>query len=197
MNQNLTILLNEYAALKDFRERCIRNIEEATRTYLIFIGFTATASAITLEKGLPKTYLFLIFLICIIVGMNIYSNNIQTHINFIDYTRKLNKTRGLFKRFKLLEGLLVLTTDPNYPPYDNLGVLNKKFSRDGSLIFIQIINSILGSVACYALILAIENLVYIPYFYDCKILFCIGIGFILYLVHSKINKDLIEEAKNI
>jgi len=178
MKEIVDVLINEYNSIKDFRERCIRNIEETTRTYLIFLGFGATSSAIFFEKQLPPIYMIFIMTICLIVGIIIYRLNIQTHINFINYTRKLNETRSFFSELKIPDKYFLLPTDGKHPEYDRIGVLNKRFSKHGSLKIIQLINSIIGGVEFFFIVGEVSPLFIFWISVGCKLCFSIFFGVI-------------------
>ena len=96
MNKELEILLNEYKTIQEFRERSIKNIEETTRTYLLFIGFSVTAASYIFENKNNIVYFSLILFVCLCVGIRIYKMNIGTHITYIKYTRLLNEIRSKF-----------------------------------------------------------------------------------------------------
>lgn len=194
MKDKITIIMNEYQAIKEFRERCIRNIEETTKTYLIFLGFGATATSFFLEKKIDSEYHVIILVILLIVGLLIYKLNIHTHINFINYTRKLNETRSFFLEFKIPKKYLKLSTDKEHPKFDGIGFLDNKFSRQGSLRIIQILNSIIGSFVTFILI---EKALLISYtIYECRFIISMLAGIVIYLTHLWVNDQEIRKAEN-
>jgi hypothetical protein len=193
MDRRLTVLLNEYQTIKDFRERCIRNIEEATRTYFIFLGFVVTATSFYIEKKIENVYLASILSILVLAGFLIYYLNIQTHINFIKYTRKLNKTRKQFLDFKIPKEYLTLGTDEKHPKYDRIGFLDLRFSRNGSLRIIQVFNTIIGIFATYLLLE--ETMIINLSIYECREIVSLFAGGFIYQIHFWINDRMINKAK--
>ena len=65
-NLDFEIHLNEYRTIKEFRERCVKNIEESTRTYIQFIGFVIASIAILITNKL-LAIVFIILAITFIV----------------------------------------------------------------------------------------------------------------------------------
>ncbi len=53
MREELDIVFHEYKTIFELRQRCIKNIEDNMRTYLIFVGFIATA--FSFNRQIKKT----------------------------------------------------------------------------------------------------------------------------------------------
>lgn len=155
-NADLDIYLNEYQTIKEFRERCIKNIEESTRTYIQFIGFVLAALSIIITNDINNSLIGIIFLIlsfALIVGIVVYKTTVISNITFIEYTRKLNITRNLFNNLSNSgKYQFVLSIDENHPQFDNIGSLGDKLSKVGILWLIKIFNSFIISTIFYLFI---------------------------------------------
>jgi hypothetical protein len=195
-NIKLSIITNEYQTIKEFRERCVKNIEESTRTYLIFFGFVITALALVKEFSDFETPKFLIIFpltVCVIVGWYVYKLIIQTHINFINYTRKLNITRKFLKEKTKNSKYILLPTSGKEPAFDTIGYTGKKFSEDGVLRIIQILNSLVVGAITFLLIDTLLLMVINEFIIKIIIPFLLII--ISFLMHKNTNCILIKEAE--
>jgi hypothetical protein len=199
MREGLEIILNEYRTIFELRQRCIKNIEESMKTYLLFVGFIVTAFSFVAKKPENARYAIFLFFVCGIVGFFIYRMIVESHINFIVYTRKLNKTRSYFKKRKKgkLSDHILLTTKGKKPKFDTIGFLGKKFSQDGVLKLIQLINSLISFVFLYLLINEI---------FCCTRFFCLyrvgnliiafTFALVFYLLHTLANNKIVDQAKD-
>lgn len=141
------ILINEYNALMNLRERSIKSIGSTANSYTTFLGLLATAVSIIYKyfENKDDSLIFLpIGLAFVVYGVIIYSSIISSHINFTIYTRKLNLTRRLLVMNKKgLRKKIFLPIDGNEPNFDELGFLKQKYSKVGFLAIIKWINSVL------------------------------------------------------
>lgn len=150
----LQVLLNEYKYISELRERSIKNIENSTNTYLVVLGACLSSFSIFNNGFNSSNFSNLVQYIPIgvlvifqIVGYFIYKNMVLTHTNFINYTRYLNSTRNSLIENGYIEAksifLQVNRRGEEEPLYDNLGFSKKmKFSKDGMLRVVQIVNSL-------------------------------------------------------
>ena len=199
MREGLEIILNEYRTIFELRQRCIKNIEESMKTYLLFVGFIVTAFSLVAKKPENAKYAIFLFFACCIVGFLIYRMIVESHINFIVYTRKLNKTRTYFKKWKKgkLSKFILLTTKGKKPKFDTIGFLGKNFSQDGVLKLIQLINSLISFVFLYLLINEFFCWTRFARFYRVgNLIIAFAFALIFYLLHNLVNNKLVNQAKN-
>jgi len=130
MKEKLEIILNEYNAILAFRARCIKNIDEGMKTYLLFLGFNATAISFFTNNHSPNIWLIGILLaLCALVGFKIYEQMVATYIQMIVYTKKLNLTRKLFTHWKRARRLLYLPITEKKPDFDKTGYAEKNSQK--------------------------------------------------------------------
>lgn len=197
MNDQLEIIFQEYNTIFSLRERCIKNIEESMKTYLIFLGFSITAFSFVVENVENVNILIGILLFCCVVGFLIYILMIETHINFINYTKKLNKTREYFMKWKGIQHYLQLPTTGDEPDFDEIGFNGKIFSRSGILRLIQILNSMIAVIFCYLFLVEIvQQNPTCQIEKNCIVFISIGVALIFFFAHTCINDQLISGAKN-
>ncbi len=145
------ILINEYNALLNLRERSIKSVEGSANSYFTFLGLLATALSFSLKKISDyKVLVIILGLGVILYGRWIYRSSIFSLINFTIYTRQLNLTRkALVKNRYSLKNKIFLPIDGEKPEFDGLGFFGQKFSKNGFLAVIKWINSILAGLLIY------------------------------------------------
>jgi len=196
MKEKLEIILNEYNAILAFRARCIKNIDEGMRTYLIFLGFNATAISFFSNNKSPNIILIGVLLVlCCIVGFSIYQQMIATYIQMIVYTKKLNLTRKLFKQWKKAGRLLYLPITAKKPGFDKTGYTGKKFSSFGIINLIKVLNSISAAFAFYLIITEIQTKQPLGISNSCIIILSLLIGISFFVIHKQNNKEQNAKAK--
>lgn len=150
MNSN-DILINEYNALLNLRERSIKSVEGSANSYFTFLGLLATAFSFSLKN--ISNYIVLVIILglgVILYGWWIYRSTISSLINFIIYTRQLNLTRkSLIKNKSSLKNKIFLPIDGEKPDFDGLGFFGEKFSKNGFLAVLKWINSFLLGLLIY------------------------------------------------
>jgi hypothetical protein len=193
------ILMNEYHELSNLRERSIKNIEETTRTYVTFIGFVITATALLKESYFNsnnQVVMMLIILLAILVGVNTYHSIISSNINQTIYTRELNLTRKFLSNYRELKNKILLPINGDEPNFDNLGIIEEKFSINGSLALIKIINCLMAGVLIFFLIYLISCMhnyfFYLPIEID-----AVFITFIIsFCLHNNHHKEMIAKGES-
>ena len=145
------ILINEYNALLNLRERSIKSVEGSANSYFTFLGLLATAFSFSLKKISDyKVLVIILGLGVILYGRWIYRSSISSLINFTIYTRQLNLTRkALVKNKSSLKNKIFLPIDGEKPEFDGLGFFGEKFSKNGFLAVLKWINSILLGLLIY------------------------------------------------
>lgn len=145
------ILINEYNAILNLRERSIKSVEGSSNSYLTFLGLLATAFSFSLsEISEHKVLVIILGLGVILYGRWIYRSSIFSLINFTIYTRQLNLTRkALVNNKSSLKNKIFLPIDGEKPEFDGLGFFGQKFSENGFLAVLKLINSILVCLLIY------------------------------------------------
>ena len=189
----IQVITNEYRVIKELRERCIKNIEATTRTYIYFLGFIVTASSVLIDENM--TYLIPILLVGNIVGSFTYKMIVATHIQFISYTRKLNFTRKSLMLNKKIKLATKLPIDENFPAFDTIGYTSMKFSEQGVLRLIQVLNSFMLLALLFLVLDFFESLY--PASLDTwkKVIISLIFSISGFFLHQGKNDSMVEEAE--
>ena len=148
------ILINEYNAILNLRERSIKSVEGSSNSYFTFLGLLATAFSFSFDAiKQDESLMLIVIFVCVSVvvfGIWIYHRTISSLTNFTIYTRQLNLTRKeLVKNISGLKDKIFLPTDGTKPEFDGMGFLGEKFSKHGFLAFINWIDSIIVGIIVY------------------------------------------------
>ena len=196
MSEQLQIIFHEYKTIFALRQRCIKNIDESMRTYLFFLGFIVTVVSFVINNY-PQNIISIagLLVICSLVGFFIYGQIVESYINLINYSRKLNLTRRFFIKFNGIKKYIYLPISGDEPNFVETGFTDRKFSEFGLLKLIQILNCLTAAFSCWLILIAIRNaqIYKIEDLYIVIILLVIIISF--YLLHPYINEKQIKLAK--
>lgn len=153
--KSIEIMLNEYNALKDFRELIIKQSESRVNLYLTML--TATIAALPLfsfifvdannevDYKLFSLIVFVIATILLYIGFISFLRKIESHISTIKYTKAINIARRFFyDRDKSIRKYLIMPISDNKPVFGTYGFSPKpaKSRHRGATSLLMVLNTI-------------------------------------------------------
>lgn len=211
MSKNNDFLFKQLDELYKLRKENIENIGAASNAFLTFLGLVFAGLAIFIrdwdfDKNSIDKLLVLIFagIVVFFYGYFIRNHIWVSYINQINYTKKLNMTRGYLARGlpALRQNQILLGIDSNEPEFNKRGVTgNKTFSKDDVVCWIKWTNTIIATLVVWGVCILFFNAPCICTLFGhiakkISIVSAFILGIIIFVKQEKDDEKFITDAKN-
>lgn len=194
---NDEFMLNEYNAMKDFRELIVHEVAERVTLYLKMVSTAVTAipafSFLVVNSNQSINYVyFCILLIAVtallwIFGILSFYRVIEGHISIIRYTRAINRARRyFFDKYKAIRPYISMPVIDSVPSFGTYGFSNVKTINVGATSLLMFLNTLCfllleGLVVwCVSMLMSANNLLWI---------LCIAVVIIAAGYHIALRKE--------